>query len=829
MAAVPPLQPTRVRVLPPNVLLSIFKQLPLATLATCARVSRRCKVLVYDDEIWDTKLQGMFVHDNAGVLASLLADREKGVLIDQADEFFINNKPLNELIPGLQTDPFRVRARAKSTGIARDQFKRLYMLLNPYYIDLRNRHSKESMILNDYGAKPIECGKILNLLVGLGTAHVVHDWQEINEGVQALCQYFENASLHEFEVAYDHQKTEDMMTYAHALVALNGGSLCVQTFIQKHQIFYDNPYSAEDNFSDPQNLQPFKTFVSAVNQEIKQQSHLIHQVFPPQADVFYQFGDRVFEDVIAEYLTQLFAMARDKGAKAYLQTVAMALTSMTELLDTMTDSSLPSHLDQERGTNLLFKLILPFLDDYLYEEETYVNNTCDKGIEEWNHKRGQRHADEAQRMTNQNRETFKRDYLRAFKKVLTVPVDLVSTAATTIASPFQRSSALKTNDTAAPNSPSSPRSSTQIPPTSSATSLSSVASVPSTPDDSKRDPNDILESAQVQLDMIQDYLSLELALHLIHVNKDAERRVQRFIQVGFPGRMRQDIQRAYEQIFMRLLKALGTDHIKPAFDLASDQLLKYRPSLDNNETIDNVPPLTEFFELVHVADVIQQMVQLYYDEDMTKHIDRNDFMNDVNKDKKVFERLLDDCVARGMDCSIQVLLAQVELLLRREQKSSDYNPQGDHVDLHPTKACSDVIQCLKTNTSMLQGAAEKTTMDLFFNEIGRRFFEVLSKHLKGQTVNQQGGFRYICDMNAYYDFIVTLRQKTVTPYFMALKSLANIYIIDNPHDIKTVIHDMSRYQGLLRIEDLFEFAACRSDWPVIRKIVQKDMTDCTIM
>lgn len=28
----------------------------------------------------------------------------------------------------------------------------------------------------------------------------------------------------------------------------------------------------------------------------------------------------------------------------------------------------------------------------------------------------------------------------------------------------------------------------------------------------------------------------------------------------------------------------------------------------------NVPPLTEFFEMVHIGDVIQQMVQLYYDE-----------------------------------------------------------------------------------------------------------------------------------------------------------------------------------------------------------------------
>lgn len=88
---------------------------------------------------------------------------------------------------------------------------------------------------------------------------------------------------------------------------------------------------------------------------------------------------------------------------------------------------------------------------------------------------------------------------------------------------------------------------------------------------------------------------------------------------------------------------------------------------------------------------------------------------------------------------------------------------------------------------------------------------------------------FISDMNAYYDFILSLRQKTITPYFLALKSLANLYIIESATDIKSLIHDLERYHGLMRVEDLFEFAACRSDWPVIKRVVQKDMTDCSIM
>lgn len=43
---------------------------------------------------------------------------------------------------------------------------------------------------------------------------------------------------------------------------------------------------------------------------------------------------------------------------------------------------------------------------------------------------------------------------------------------------------------------------------------------------------------------------------------------------------------------------------------------------------DDVPPLTDFFEMVHVADVIQQMVQLYYDEEMVSYI-KLDYINAV--------------------------------------------------------------------------------------------------------------------------------------------------------------------------------------------------------
>ena len=56
---------------------------------------------------------------------------------------------------------------------------------------------------------------------------------------------------------------------------------------------------------------------------------------------------------------------------------------MAEVVDELTKEDLPRKIDRERGINLIFKLFLPFLDDYLYEEQSYVKTACDELIEEW--------------------------------------------------------------------------------------------------------------------------------------------------------------------------------------------------------------------------------------------------------------------------------------------------------------------------------------------------------------------------------------------------------------------------------------------------------------
>ena len=103
----------------------------------------------------------------------------------------------------------------------------------------------------------------------------------------------------------------------------------------------------------------------------------------------------------------------------------------------------------------------------------------------------------------------------------------------------------------------------------------------------------------------------------------------------------------------------------------------YRPA--EHEETNSVAPLMQFFELVHVGDTMQSMVQVYFDKELVRilfsqlpsesrakliyakssHIDRTDFLNSVVREKKRFEDTLDDSVAAGLNAGTDALMNQV--------------------------------------------------------------------------------------------------------------------------------------------------------------------------
>jgi recyclin-1 len=52
---------------------------------------------------------------------------------------------------------------------------------------------------------------------------------------------------------------------------------------------------------------------------------------------------------------------------------------------------------------------------------------------------------------------------------------------------------------------------------------------------------------------------------------------------------------------------------------ATERMTSYKPA--EHEEMTSVAPLLQFFELVHIGDMIQSMVQVYFDKEMVSESD----------------------------------------------------------------------------------------------------------------------------------------------------------------------------------------------------------------
>ena len=157
----------------------------------------------------------------------------------------------------------------------------------------------------------------------------------------------------------------------------------------------------------------------------------------------------------------------------------------------------------------------------------------------------------------------------------------------------------------------------------------------------------------------------------------------------------------------------------------------YKPG--EHEETTSVAPLLQFFELVHVGDTIQSMVQVYFDKDLAKYVDKTDFLNGVMREKKRFESILDDAVAAGLNEGIQVLMNQVsDRSCRRSQRQVEhiiqvktgpreyYPVEGATLELGPTEGCREAIACLEMHCDLLRGSTTKEVLEVFYQEVGIR-------------------------------------------------------------------------------------------------------------
>ncbi|KAI4230053.1 MAG: hypothetical protein L6R36_000310 [Xanthoria steineri] len=736
-------------------------------------------------------------------------------------------------------------------GQARQEYGKIHGSLNPCYVDaITCRDHTTAMVFRIY-RDPNHQARMLANLARFAESDLAQGWQERQEKIQNLSETFETAVAREFEQALETADVDGKQRrYAQVLVALNGGQKGVQTFTSNSPIV-----ARKDELGDPLDclrlgptgsfsLQESQKFFTRLAEGFNEQIALIDRIFPASTKAAVRFLERVGKEVFADYLSTLLDEAYRTGLEPYLEAVSGTYHQSLYMAKALRPSKDTGDDFYESVDRIIARAFEPHIDLYLSEEYTFFKRKSEAEVAEWERQLSEQDASmQSLYMSNVNRQADKRDFLTSFKKVVMMPVNVLPTFP--LSSPFGGKSAtakalvngenLQTTSQASSQMSTRPATPSMINGTTLGTSRSATP-MPEPPTTELSAKAAIMSS---RLEGIRSLFSIEVALNLVHTAKAGIERAAVFYRAQ--SQFGEDARKQCQLIFVLLLQILGNRHIKAGFDQAVDHLAKYNPKEIQNHGHTEVRPLVTFLELVNVGDLIQQMLDVFYEQEMvaSRLTDRNDFLDPAVKEKKKFEQMLDERVAAGLNKGIEVLMAEVEFVCATTQKAEDFNPDGagstsaNVMDIGPSETARKVVDIVSSHTRMLVGSTEKNLLDVFNQEVGLRTFTALCKHLKRQRISVAGSIKLISDMNHYFTYIQTLKNQNLLEYFIALRELAQIYLVD-PSDAKelaTIIADGDRFHGIFRAEEVYEFAERRADWYQIRAKVERAMygIGCVVM
>lgn len=745
------------------------------------RAARSCKLLhemAYDDTRWVQRLKRMGCWDEAdarkhiekvyGTIADLdavkqqeIADQADGgvpaIVVEKApatevnaisDGFdkidLANTAPQPDLLADIADDPtLGVLEQARSIrGEARQEYGKIHAALAPFYDDIaRSGPSSDNLVSTKY-KDPQAQARMLAQLLAFAKCDMTSGWPERVQHVEGAVSMFETAALNEFRRGYDTDDIDGTVRkYAHILWTLNGGQSAVDLFIHHNHLMtrkseLGTVADCIDGSTGQVRLQHTQAFFTRLSVAYNEEVSIMNRAFPPALDVAATFMEKVGQDVLYPFLSAIFDELHRTNTESYLNAISVTFVQCMNLSESLLPIRNSGVKFDHYLDSVVCKIYEPHIDLYLAEELDYFRKGSEATVADWDRQLSEQAAStESFLMSNVNRQADKRDFLTSFKKVIMMPVNILPSFSKATEESKLDSETNGSNPIAA----------------KSPNRFSTISS-PAQPTVEEAPTTELAAKAAImktKMEGIRSLFSIEIALGLVHSAKSSLERAAQFVRLG--GEFGRAAKQQCEAIFVDLLRILGQRHVIVGFDKAVDHLSNYRPREQEEREQSGVEPLVTFLELVNVGDLILQMVDVFYEQELigTRLTDRNDFLDPAVKEKKKFEQMLDERVAAGLNKGIDVLMEEVDYILATRQFATDFNPgvssdpHRQTMDVGVTEAAAAVVDVVSSHTQMLVGSTDKSTLDVFNQEVGLRLFTALCKHLKRQRISVEGSLKLI--------------------------------------------------------------------------------------
>ncbi|KAL1927727.1 hypothetical protein VTP01DRAFT_3548 [Rhizomucor pusillus] len=570
--------------------------------------------------------------------------------------------------------------------------------------------------------------------------------------IEKFCESFEKEMLQDFDKAYKDVDIRVMAHRAKVLFEFNGGSSCVQTYVNQHEFFISNKKieemedlrSSEDNadLSNPF-VPPPEVDTSLVKLyddiriTVRKEARIISTVFPQPASVMQVFLQRVFAQSIQNHVEMLLSRAEEHSQLAYLRTLAsihaetrrlvdnlkfycskeVSLTQATDVSGLVSSVSPDETLDRCMGD-----LFVPYTegDRYLVREKRALNELFGRIIAEFLNYMQQRKKSAARNQSVLTR---------------TLNQISVSTSATMLA-------------TSSPIESSSPTTN---------------------PFEKSFDP------AQQEINLVEQggikLLSRQAIIRMLNIHAEA---IARCVELSDP----QELPSFILFVYNLLLDFFGSKYL----DIALDDVLE--------EMASKAEPDTSCFPVVTATTDVIQLMQKHFQAAVVPLVVgspsiHRQVLNSKNEFMSALENKTNTVLQKQLDGAISWLS---ELLSR--QKRNDFKPKDEEVIMMSmgTMPC---IQCVDF-INKVHGAASKSlqgkNLEMFLFRLGQEFHAMLLEHFKKFNVTPTGGLLVTKDISKYEEAIQAFKIPALNDMFEMLRQLGNIFLV-KPEILRSILSE----------------------------------------
>ncbi|KAK8846861.1 hypothetical protein IAR55_005951 [Kwoniella newhampshirensis] len=671
--------------------------------------------------------------------------------------------------------------------------------------------------------------------------------ERVRDEIERYCERFEKEVLRLFDRSYRKGDPRMMAHCAKTLQDFNGGSSCVQIYVNQHDFFISKDRLLEEagkqdgaegedggprhfdiwaTIGDPDAPAPtnepgMEALFKEIRVTVSQEAQIVKAVFPNPSAVMQVFLQRVFAQVIQQHLESLLSRAATISTLAVLRVLHLThaiCSSLVEDLKTYdatlgSGNTVTSKAATAAGGPLsamldhaLEEMFVPWL-----EGTKYLASESKNLVEVY--------AGLLSRYTRYHETVLKAKPNSLLDKVVH-QLSTSSTAATSSSTAQTAAAAISkyanlftssnSSSSAKPNVGSPIIASKAAPPhLRPGGGEASGAATPSGRPGLQR--QDTLKGEMVNKGLEEKVwptdglLTIEMAERMLKWHAEA---VGRAVELSPPG----DVGKNALALLKVLSEAVGRSFVETALDSALSKLENY-----DTKGEPDLAPLNVLKPADHICHLWQRYTSTALFPLASSVVAIRREMTTFNSHNVVrMEGKVNTVIRKALDSILNWLA-----FLLTKQKKNDYRPKNDELSFartitEPCELCCEFLGTVKD--AALESLTGKNA-EAFLTEVGVAFHSLLLDHYKKFPVNPTGGLMLTKDLASYQEAMSAYNISAINDRFDMLRQLGNSFIVQ-PNVLKSYMTES--HLGRIDARFLRPYLAQRSDYSQFSRSLQLD-------